>query len=364
MVLDADALTLLAEKPRHRDDWILTPHPGEAARLLGTDSRRDPARPAGFGAGDRRALRRRLRAEGRGHAGRDGGPRALGLRSRQSRHGDGRYRRRADRRHRGARRWRRAISSRQRWPACCCMRSPGDRAARAGERGLIASDLIARVAGRREPAMELMLPDDAATQRLGAALARKPAGPHEPTACCSPCRANSAAARPRSRAACCARSVSRARSAARRSRWWSRTKPARGTIHHLDLYRLQGRRAGTRRRSATATLRGVPGLVIVEWPERGGTALGTADLSHSLHRTLAGRPDLRASPQGRAGQACVAGCFKIRAYLAEMLELMACVARVTARFARREVDMRSMHWINTSVLLAASLAIRGSRGGA
>lgn len=38
IVLDADALTLLAEKPRHRDDWILTPHPGEAARLLGTDS--------------------------------------------------------------------------------------------------------------------------------------------------------------------------------------------------------------------------------------------------------------------------------------------------------------------------------------
>jgi NAD(P)H-hydrate epimerase len=38
IVLDADALTLLAEKPRHRDDWILTPHPGEAARLLGTDA--------------------------------------------------------------------------------------------------------------------------------------------------------------------------------------------------------------------------------------------------------------------------------------------------------------------------------------
>jgi len=38
MVLDADALTLLAEQPRHRDDWILTPHPGEAARLRGTDT--------------------------------------------------------------------------------------------------------------------------------------------------------------------------------------------------------------------------------------------------------------------------------------------------------------------------------------
>jgi NAD(P)H-hydrate epimerase len=35
LVLDADALTLLAEEPLRREDWILTPHPGEAARLLG-----------------------------------------------------------------------------------------------------------------------------------------------------------------------------------------------------------------------------------------------------------------------------------------------------------------------------------------
>ena len=38
IVLDADGLTLLAQKLRRRDDWILTPHPGEAARLLGTDT--------------------------------------------------------------------------------------------------------------------------------------------------------------------------------------------------------------------------------------------------------------------------------------------------------------------------------------
>lgn len=36
LVIDADALTLLAERPRRSDGWILTPHPGEAARLLGT----------------------------------------------------------------------------------------------------------------------------------------------------------------------------------------------------------------------------------------------------------------------------------------------------------------------------------------
>lgn len=35
LVVDADALNLLASKPgRPRDDWVLTPHPGEAARLL------------------------------------------------------------------------------------------------------------------------------------------------------------------------------------------------------------------------------------------------------------------------------------------------------------------------------------------
>ncbi len=34
LVVDADALNLLAQDPDHRDDWILTPHPAEAARLL------------------------------------------------------------------------------------------------------------------------------------------------------------------------------------------------------------------------------------------------------------------------------------------------------------------------------------------
>ncbi|AJC50591.1 bifunctional ADP-dependent NAD(P)H-hydrate dehydratase/NAD(P)H-hydrate epimerase [Coxiella endosymbiont of Amblyomma americanum] len=33
-VLDADSLNLLAENPTQREDWILTPHPGEASRLL------------------------------------------------------------------------------------------------------------------------------------------------------------------------------------------------------------------------------------------------------------------------------------------------------------------------------------------
>lgn len=35
MVVDADALRLLATTPQSREDWVLTPHPGEAAALLG-----------------------------------------------------------------------------------------------------------------------------------------------------------------------------------------------------------------------------------------------------------------------------------------------------------------------------------------
>ncbi|MGH8583550.1 MAG: NAD(P)H-hydrate dehydratase [Gammaproteobacteria bacterium] len=36
LVADADALNLLAAEPCRREDWVLTPHPGEAARLLAT----------------------------------------------------------------------------------------------------------------------------------------------------------------------------------------------------------------------------------------------------------------------------------------------------------------------------------------
>jgi NAD(P)H-hydrate epimerase len=38
LIVDADALNLLALAPRPRGRWILTPHPGEAARLLGRTS--------------------------------------------------------------------------------------------------------------------------------------------------------------------------------------------------------------------------------------------------------------------------------------------------------------------------------------
>ncbi|APZ43550.1 bifunctional ADP-dependent NAD(P)H-hydrate dehydratase/NAD(P)H-hydrate epimerase [Acidihalobacter ferrooxydans] len=35
LVVDADALNLLAQNPVRREHWVLTPHPGEAGRLLG-----------------------------------------------------------------------------------------------------------------------------------------------------------------------------------------------------------------------------------------------------------------------------------------------------------------------------------------
>ena len=38
LILDADGLNWLAGMPQTRDDWVLTPHPGEAARLLQADT--------------------------------------------------------------------------------------------------------------------------------------------------------------------------------------------------------------------------------------------------------------------------------------------------------------------------------------
>ena len=53
-VLDADALNLLSESPRRSDRWVLTPHPGEAGRLLDGDAASVEA--------DRPAAARALRA--------------------------------------------------------------------------------------------------------------------------------------------------------------------------------------------------------------------------------------------------------------------------------------------------------------
>jgi NAD(P)H-hydrate epimerase len=39
LIVDADALNLLAREPETRDNWVLTPHPGEAGRLLKISAR-------------------------------------------------------------------------------------------------------------------------------------------------------------------------------------------------------------------------------------------------------------------------------------------------------------------------------------
>ncbi|MGH8676167.1 MAG: tRNA (adenosine(37)-N6)-threonylcarbamoyltransferase complex ATPase subunit type 1 TsaE [Burkholderiales bacterium] len=76
-----------------------------------------------------------------------------------------------------------------------------------------------------------------------------------------------------------------------------------GTIHHLDLYRLRGVQSeldalGYR------DYRGIPGLVIVEWPERSGAALGAADLWIMIEHRPVGRSVriVAATEAGRAWQ--------------------------------------------------------------
>ena len=76
---------------------------------------------------------------------------------------------------------------------------------------------------------------------------------------------------------------------------------ARGTVHHLDLYRLETG-APALEGLGYRELRGSPGLVMVEWPERSGVALGTPDLSARLaHRDHGRSLELEASTEsGRA----------------------------------------------------------------
>jgi tRNA threonylcarbamoyladenosine biosynthesis protein TsaE len=63
---------------------------------------------------------------------------------------------------------------------------------------------------------------------------------------------------------------------------------ARGSVHHLDLYRLAAGPSGLEG-LGYRDLRGQPGLVLVEWPERAGAALGRCDLSAHLQHQGTGR---------------------------------------------------------------------------
>ena len=63
---------------------------------------------------------------------------------------------------------------------------------------------------------------------------------------------------------------------------------AAGSVHHLDLYRLTGDQ-GELEALSFRELRALPGLVMVEWPERAGAALGLADVQVSLAILDSGR---------------------------------------------------------------------------
>ena len=75
---------------------------------------------------------------------------------------------------------------------------------------------------------------------------------------------------------------------------------AAGTVHHLDLYRLAG--GGSELEALSfRELRALPGLVMVEWPERAGAALGLADVQAALSIIDSGRR-LQLAAQTGAGR--------------------------------------------------------------
>ena len=61
-----------------------------------------------------------------------------------------------------------------------------------------------------------------------------------------------------------------------------------GSVHHLDLYRLAG---GGQELEALGfrELCALPGLVMVEWPERAGEAIGSSDVQAALAIMGSGR---------------------------------------------------------------------------
>lgn len=135
--------------------------------------------------------------------------------------------------------------------------------------------------------MELELPDEAATQRLGAALAKSLPDLRNASLLLA-LQGELGTGK-----TTLARGMLRALGVEGpiRSPTFTLVEPydtGAGAVHHLDLYRLCGEPSeldalGYR------DLRGLPGLVIVEWPERGGGALGDADLEVRLEHQAAGR---------------------------------------------------------------------------
>ena len=96
LVVDADALNLVAAAPAPRGNWVITPHPGEAGRLLGSSVEQVRARPARRGAHARGCVTAQWRcSRARTRSSLPAGASAGGLRSRQPGNGERRNGRRA-----------------------------------------------------------------------------------------------------------------------------------------------------------------------------------------------------------------------------------------------------------------------------
>ena len=135
--------------------------------------------------------------------------------------------------------------------------------------------------------MEMNLPDEAATTAAGAALARSLPG------VASRSLLLGLSGELGSGKTTLARGLLRALGVTGtiRSPTFTLVEPyetALGSVHHLDLYRLG---SGARELDALGyrDIRGLPGLVIVEWPERAGDGLGAADLQITLEHRAPGR---------------------------------------------------------------------------
>ena len=135
--------------------------------------------------------------------------------------------------------------------------------------------------------MELILPDEAATHCVGAALAR---GLPDLSARSVLLGLSGELG---SGKTTLARGILRALGVggAIRSPSFTLVEPyetTRGAVHHLDLYRLDAA-APALENLGYRDIRGQPGLVLVEWPERAGAALGQVDLQVNLEHEGSGR---------------------------------------------------------------------------
>lgn len=153
--------------------------------------------------------------------------------------------------------------------------------------------------------MELSLPDETATAQLGAALAR---------ALPDIRRRNwlvGLSGELGSGKTTLARALLRALGVqgAVRSPTFTLVEPyetSQGWVHHLDLFRLEPAPASLEG-IGFRELRALPGLVLVEWPERAGAALGAADLALRLALDGTGRR-VSLHPGGEGGRDWLTAC--------------------------------------------------------